>query len=208
MWVKGLYTGSQNTTLPLFWIWIPYRVSELLNAEGHIRIINVIVNRLCGEMQQQNTTLLLQVHEQACFNCLLWASPQLFTSSSPGSVGWMPLDIPRSWLIRRCQTSSMITSSTWSFSWQTTTQQCKTTWYFSPDRRAMVRLPEPSRACLGFFNNTWEIPQGLWLWVRQALAWNSLLLSAAQACTLSKVCSSPWPQSPVHTRPPLIIREL
>lgn len=120
----------------------------------------------------------------------------------------MPLDIPRSWLIRGSQTSAMITSSTWSFSWQTTTQQCKTTCYFSLDRKAMVRLPEPSRACSGFLNNTWEFPQGLWLWVRQVLAWISVLLSAPQACALSKVCISPWPPSPVHNRPPLIIREL
>lgn len=98
---------------------IPYWVTRLLNAEGHLSIINAIVNRLPGKMHQRHRTLPLQIHPRVYSNCLVWVFPQLLILPSPGSAARIPTDTLRSWLFHGSQTPSLIMNSTWSSSWQT-----------------------------------------------------------------------------------------
>lgn len=107
----------------------------------------MIVNRISGQVYQQYIILLLEEHVQVYFNCLVWAFPQLLILLSPGcgvdAFGYISF-------LAYLQISDI--SSNYEvylrFQLANNHKHCKIMSCFIWDRRAMVRLIEPSRTCL------------------------------------------------------------
>lgn len=101
---------------------IPYWVTSVAQPEGRLSIIAAKVNSLRRCIRDTNPSFHSNTRRLVLFALGFSIAISI---TQPSAVAWMPLDELQSWLICGFQTSALVINSTWSFSWQVPSHQCK-----------------------------------------------------------------------------------